>query len=68
VTEVAAAPPVQPTTAPVTVVQPTATPVTQVLAVGPTALPAAGGLPFGAVMLAELIGLAMIGLGWMLRR
>ncbi len=42
-------------------------PVTQVLAAPPVVLPKAGGFPIG-LLSAEMLGLALFGLGWALRR
>ena len=46
---------------------PTPTPITEVLAAPPVTLPKTGGLPVGLVT-AEMLGLALLGLGWALRR
>jgi len=62
-TQVLAAPP-----APVTqVLAAPPAPVTQVLAAPPVVLPKAGGFPVG-LLSAEMLGLALLGLGWALRR
>ena len=41
--------------------------ITQVLAAPPVVLPKAGGFPVG-LLSAEMLGLALFGLGWALRR